>query len=301
MRYFCFDFTSSFQILNTSLLQLHFFSAFDFQCFDADSADSVSSSSFFRTVMRLWCFFENHFLVLVLILWILETEVGFECFHNFYVVFSSFAVIVKSEDFSESLFGNDEVWFFMPSTVNSDTVNAADFVMKRLIEAVACLKEDSGGEIGFDMLSMINSDKVNSADSAEESVIKTACCLKESCDGNSTERTEETVKAVCCSDESGDGEIKESERTLESEEIMRVKSCLKESYDWVEFSMPSMINSSILSFTVKSLFLLRSAASSCHCCCLGVSLRGLLREDLVWMFRLNLSPAMNTSSTSQSQ
>ena len=49
-----------------------------------------------------------------------------------------------------------------------------------------------------------------------------------------------------------------------------------------------------------SQYLLRSAVSSCHCC-LGVSLRGSLREDLVWMFRLNLSSAINTLPTSQSQ
>ena len=46
--------------------------------------------------------------------------------------------------------------------------------------------------------------------------------------------------------------------------------------------------------------ILRSAVSSCHCCCLDVSLRDSLKEDLVWMFRLNLSSAMNTLSTSQS-
>ena len=109
MKYFCFDFTLSFQILSTLLLQLHLFSAFDFQHFNADFADSVSSSSFFRTVMRLQCFFKNHFLVLVLILQILETEMGFECFHNFHVVFSSFAAVVKSEDFSESSFESGEI------------------------------------------------------------------------------------------------------------------------------------------------------------------------------------------------
>ena len=119
----------------------------------------------------------------------------------------------------------------MLSTVNSDTVNVADFVIERLIEAAACLKKVSDDEIEFNMFSMVNSDKMNSADSAEESVIKTAYCLKESCGDNSTGRTEEMAEAVCCSDEGGDGEIEESERTLESEEIIRVKFCLKESCD----------------------------------------------------------------------